>query len=83
MTYPSRRNEREPRAKKFCRMCADKTEKVDYRDTQILDKFTNDRGKILPRKATGLCAKHQKMVSKAIKNARTMALLPFIDASMR
>mgnify|MGYP000135595023 CR=1 FL=1 len=67
---------------KVCKLCARK-EKIDYKNIQFLSKFINDRGKILPRKATGLCEKHQKEVVRAIKTARQMALLPYVDENMR
>ncbi len=63
--------------KKMCRFCADKNIKVDYKDTQILGNFITERGKILPRRITGTCSKHQRDLSRAIKRARILAVLPF------
>ena len=55
-------------------------ETIDYKDTQKLSRFISDKGKILPRRITGLCAKHQRQVAVAIKRARVMALLPFVKS---
>ena len=65
--------------KKVCAFCVDKVESIDYKDTAKLRKFTSDRAKILPRRVSGTCAKHQRELQKAIKRAREMALLPYID----
>jgi small subunit ribosomal protein S18 len=62
--------------KKVCRFCTQKL-KVDYKDPDTLRRFVTERGKILPRRITGTCAKHQRVVSAAIKRARILALLPF------
>jgi small subunit ribosomal protein S18 len=67
---------RKPR-RKYCQFCKDKTEYIDYKDSQMLRKFTTDRGKIKPRRVTGNCAQHQHQVSIAVKRAREMALLPY------
>ena len=63
------------RRKKVCQMCAGKT--VDYKDVAIVSKYINEKGKILPRRATGTCAKHQREVAIEVKRARMMAVLPF------
>ena len=63
--------------KKVCPLCADKDLELDYKNAEQLRKFINDKGKILPRRVTGTCAKHQRKVTEAIKRARTIALLPF------
>lgn len=63
--------------KKVCRFCANKT-KIDYKDADGLRRFTTERGKILPRRITGTCAKHQRQVAAAIKRARAICLLPFV-----
>ncbi|MGB9614211.1 MAG: 30S ribosomal protein S18 [Fervidobacterium sp.] len=63
---------------KACKMCEMNVEYVDYKDIRILKDFLNEKGKILPRRLTGNCAKHQRMVKVAIKRARQMALLPYI-----
>ena len=65
---------RRPRKK----VCQEKTTHIDYKDLGKLKKYTTERGKILPRRITGACAKHQRMVTRAIKRARTIALLPYV-----
>ncbi|NJB67020.1 small subunit ribosomal protein S18 [Desulfobaculum xiamenense] len=61
--------------KKFCRFCADKDLPIDYKRVDILRDFITERGKIIPRRITGTCAKHQRRLTVAIKRARQMALL--------
>lgn len=63
--------------KKMCTFCADKVEAIDYKDVSKLRKYISERGKILPRRITGNCAKHQRQLTSAIKKARNIALLPF------
>lgn len=63
--------------RKSCRFC-DEERRVDYKDSQVIERFISDRGKILPRRATGLCAKHQRQLGSAIKRSRYLALLPYI-----
>lgn len=63
--------------KKVCNFCVDKMENIDYKDVNRLKKYMTERGKILPRRITGNCAKHQRALTIAIKRARTMALLPY------
>lgn len=63
--------------KKVCRFCANKG-KIDYKDSDGLKRFTTERGKILPRRITGTCAKHQRELTLAIKRARAICLLPFV-----
>ncbi len=63
---------------KSCSLCEDDVEMVDYKDPELLDRFLTDRGKILPRRATGACSRHQKQLSSAIKRARFLALIPYI-----
>jgi len=63
--------------KKVCKLCVRKVKHVDYKDVDLLRRFITDRGKILPRRITGTCAKHQRMLATAIKRARFVALLPF------
>lgn len=62
---------------KFCQFCTDKSIVIDYKNVELLSRFVNEAGKIRPRRQTGTCAKHQREVAKAIKNARHLALLPF------
>lgn len=65
------------RRPKFCYYCVEKQEKVDYKDIGKLGKYISERGKIIPRRVTGNCAKHQRLLTEAIKRARYMALLPY------
>ena len=65
------------RRKKVCQFCADKAEVIDYKDVEKLKKYVTERGKILPKRITGTCAIHQREVTKAIKRARIVALLPY------
>ncbi|MFZ7102950.1 MAG: 30S ribosomal protein S18 [Peptococcaceae bacterium] len=67
---------RRPR-KRVCSFCVDKIESVDYKEIGKLKKYVTERGKILPRRISGNCAKHQRQLTSAIKKARVMALLPF------
>lgn len=62
--------------KKVCRFCVDKTD-IDYKDAKLLRNFITERGKIMPRRLTGSCAKHQRALATAIKTARIIALVPF------
>jgi small subunit ribosomal protein S18 len=63
--------------RKVCKFCTKKV-KIEYRDADALRRFTTERGKILPRRITGTCAKHQRELARAIKRARVLALLPFV-----
>ena len=63
--------------RKVCAFCVDKVEEIDYKDTAKLRRFTSDRAKILPRRVTGTCAYNQRELTKAIKRARHIALLPY------
>lgn len=63
--------------KKVCAFCAEKIEVIDYKDLPRLKKFITEKGKIIPRRMSGTCAKHQRELTEAIKRARVMALLPF------
>lgn len=63
--------------KKVCQFCVDKVDHIDYKESGRLKKIMTDRGKILPRRITGNCAKHQRALTTAIKRARVMALLPY------
>lgn len=62
--------------KKVCRFCVDKID-IDYKDAKLLRQFITERGKIMPRRLTGTCAKHQRNLSAAVKTARIIALVPF------
>ncbi|WP_317303311.1 30S ribosomal protein S18 [Acidaminococcus timonensis] len=70
------RGNRRPR-RKVCSFCVDKVQEIDYKDAARLRKFITERGKILPRRISGTCAKHQRQLTIAIKRARNVALLPF------
>ncbi len=63
--------------KKVCAFCVEKAEEIDYKDVQKLRKFTSDRAKILPRRVTGTCARHQRDLTTAIKRARQVALMAY------
>jgi small subunit ribosomal protein S18 len=65
------------RKKKVCRFCVDKSDYIDYKKAEILAPFLQERGKILPRRMTGTCARHQRWLTVAIKRAQNIALLPF------
>ena len=78
MPPPRGRNPRYRRTRrKPCTFCIEKADDIDYKAHQKLRKFVSDRGKILPRRTTGTCAGHQRMLAMAIKRARVVALLPF------
>ena len=76
------KNERPMKArrakKKVCMFCIDKVDTIDYKDTAKLRRFISEKGKIVPRRISGNCAKHQRQLTVAIKRARTIALLPFV-----
>ncbi len=76
------RNDRPARARrskrKVCIFCVDKVDHIDYKDTAKLRRFVSERGKIVPRRISGNCAKHQRQLTVAVKRARTIALLPFV-----
>lgn len=63
--------------KKVCVLCSDKNFELDYKNLDQLKKFVNEKGKILPRRATGACAKHQRAITLAVKRARHIAILPY------
>ena len=68
------------RRKKVCRFCVEKIDDIDYKDVRLLNAFISERGKITPRRITGVCAPHQRRLSEAIKQARSIALVPFAAA---
>lgn len=89
MAAPSRGNRKRPDSRKrkrffhrrkVCRFCADKSMVIDYKEPRTLRYFISERGKIIPRRITGTCAKHQRSLTTAIKRARTIALLPYIGS---
>jgi small subunit ribosomal protein S18 len=65
------------RRKKVCRFCVDKVDDINYKDVRLLSSFISERGKITPRRISGVCTPHQKRLSEAIKQARNIALMPF------
>ncbi|MBU2498477.1 MAG: 30S ribosomal protein S18 [Proteobacteria bacterium] len=69
--------------RKVCRYCADSSLVIDYKDSRNLRLFTTERGKIIPRRISGNCAKHQRILTVAIKRARNIALLPFTTSTLR
>jgi len=69
--------------RKVCRFCADSSLAIDYKDVKMLRMFTTERGKIVPRRISGNCAKHQRIICVAIKRARDIALLPHTTAIIR
>ncbi|ENZ00203.1 30S ribosomal protein S18 [Clostridium thermobutyricum] len=78
MSKDNRRSGRMRRSKrKVCAFCVDKADSIDYKDIAKLRKFVTERGKILPRRISGTCAKHQRQLTEAVKRARNIALLPF------
>lgn len=68
-----------PPKRKFCRFCQRNVRTIDFKSVEILRKYVPDRGKISPRRITGTCAYHQRKLSLAIKRARLMALLPYVE----
>ncbi len=66
--------------RKVCRFCTEKVSHVDYKDLDRIGRYVTERGKILPSRLTGTCARHQRVLTRAIKRARFMALLPYVSA---
>lgn len=77
MAFFSQKRRSGLRRKKVCRFCVDNIE-IEYKDLRTLNYYTSDRGKIIPRRISGTCAKHQRALTRAIKRARNIALMPFI-----
>ena len=69
--------------RKVCKFCADSSLVIDYKDAKMLRYFTSERGKIIPRRISGNCAKHQRKLTLAIKQARNIALLPFTTSTLK
>ncbi len=69
---------RKPARRKVCNFCVEKSEYIDYKDVAKLKKYLTESGKILPRRMTGVCARHQRELAVAIKRARQMALIPYV-----
>ncbi|MBI4444606.1 MAG: 30S ribosomal protein S18 [Acidobacteria bacterium] len=66
------------RRRKFCKFCAERIDYIDYKDVRILSQFVPERARVLPRRISGVCASHQRMLALAIKRARHLALLPHV-----
>ncbi len=77
-TDDNRKRKRIYHRRKVCRFCADTSVIIEYKDIRPLRQFITERGKIIPRRISGTCAKHQRYLTHAIKRARTIALLPFV-----
>ena len=71
------RGSRRMQRRKICRFCIDKVDLIDFKDVKLLQSYVPERGKILPRRISGVCAAHQRMLAEAIKRARNIALLPY------
>jgi small subunit ribosomal protein S18 len=69
--------------RKICKLCLDKVKYIDYKDERRLSRFITDRGKIVPRRVSGACARHQAQISQAVKRARILAILPFTSEYYR
>ena len=78
MASTRKKKEKKPGRKKPCKLCMDRIVLVDYKDERRLRRFMTDRGKITPRRITGTCAKHQRMLAAAVKRARLIALVPYV-----
>ena len=72
------RDQQDKKKRKNCSFCADKIEVIDYKDAQKLRKYLTEAGKILPRRITGNCAEHQRLLARAVKRAREASLLPYV-----
>jgi small subunit ribosomal protein S18 len=75
-TYPKRQF---IRRKKVCKFCVEKIDYIDYKDSRLLTQFIPERGKILPRRISGVCSPHQRKLMEALKRARNIALIPFVS----
>ena len=69
--------------KKVCKLCIERVTDIDYKDERRLQRFVTDRGKIVPRRVSGNCSKHQAQITRAVKKARILALLPFTSDQFR
>ncbi len=67
-----------PARRKVCRFCADKTKTTDYKDLKVIEAFIKERGRLLSARSSGNCAKHQRQLTRAVKQARFIALLPYV-----
>jgi small subunit ribosomal protein S18 len=71
------------RKKRICRFCEEKVEFVDYKDEKRLTRFTTEQGKVIPRRTSGTCARHQRQLIASIKRARELALIPYVAEMTR
>ena len=78
MPFDKSANPKTRRRRKVCQFCVDKATFIDYKDTAKLRRYLSERGKILPRRTTGVCAMHQRELTEAIKRSRQIALLPYV-----
>ncbi|MBZ0273197.1 30S ribosomal protein S18 [bacterium] len=78
----TQRRRRALQKRRVCRFCADTTIVIDYKESKLLSQFITERGKIIPRRISGNCAKHQREMTLAIKRARQVALLPFVSSTL-
>jgi small subunit ribosomal protein S18 len=69
------------RRRKVCKFCAEKIDIIDYKDVKLVGQFISERGKIMPRRLTGTCSPHQRLLAEAIKRARNIAFLPFTTSA--
>lgn len=67
-----------PRRRKVCFFCTNHIDEIDYKDVRTLNRYVSDQGKILPRRVSGACAKHQRKITSAVKRARAVALMPYV-----
>jgi len=67
-----------PYIRRYCKFCEKRIDKIDYKEVDLLKYFITDRGKIIPRRISGTCARHQRQLTTAVKRARILALLPFV-----
>ncbi|WP_417914099.1 30S ribosomal protein S18 [Candidatus Electronema sp. JM] len=77
MTAPTTKTKKVFHRRKVCKFCADKQQEVDYKDIKTLKAFVTERGKIVPKRIFGTCARHQRQLTEAVKRARHLALLPY------
>ena len=77
IAYDDKTQKKRRANKKVCAFCTDKVESIDYKDVARLKRYMTEKGKIVPRRTSGVCAKHQRELATAIKRARVMALLPY------
>lgn len=77
------RQEQKIQKRRTCRFCDNKEIYIDYKDEKRLSRFVSEQGKIIPKRITGTCAKHQRQLVKAIKRARHLALIPFVSDTIR